>query len=87
VSRLGQPLVVANTTVPPPYDFFLRKLFTDIMRHLNTTAVDPVAGRLTSPVWYFRYSAWLWQISSTVHVHGCVGTNRLVAFFPSPEPY
>jgi hypothetical protein len=41
VSRLGQPLVVANTTVPPPYDFFLRKLFTDVMRHLNTTAGGP----------------------------------------------
>ena len=41
VSRLGQPLVVANTTVPPPYNFFLRKVFASVMRHLNTSAGGP----------------------------------------------
>jgi hypothetical protein len=37
VSRLGYPRLVANTTVPPPYGFFLRRLFSEVMLRTNVT--------------------------------------------------
>lgn len=42
VVRLGHPAIIANTTVPPPYDFFLRRLFSEVLlRHNVSTSSAP----------------------------------------------
>ena len=38
IARSGHPQIIANTTVPPPYTFFLRPLLMSAYLHTNISA-------------------------------------------------
>lgn len=66
IARFGRPQIIANTTVPPPYTFFLRPLLTSAYLHTNITATG---GPQQQPIVVFTSAKALSGSASVTQVY------------------